>query len=355
MLENAELARKEYFDEWGVTFLRCVQRPGEIMFLPAGGQHPTWHATYNLPAADPSDPLTIGFGGFGVGGHFTGALKEGLSSPALAAAVLDDVDGMRRLVAAARARRADNGGAFVDEDLGILAQAARHACSEALLRLIPRAALLLPNAQGLTPLLHVAGAGRVGAVRYLVDEIGMDVRHRNWQGRGAMHGAARAGSAATVRFLAARGAAVRGVSDEPGKFEPAHFAAGAGGAWAADTLRALGELYVQQQSAGDGNYSDVVSPLPLLEARSQSDGMRPVHFAVAGSGRTLPDRSADATGSAVAVLAFLQRVGADLEARTDSGKTPLDLVLERGDANCAAAKWLQENLGGGAGGGKDEL
>ena len=31
VLENAELARKEYFDEWGVTVLRGVQRPGEEM------------------------------------------------------------------------------------------------------------------------------------------------------------------------------------------------------------------------------------------------------------------------------------------------------------------------------------
>ena len=65
-LERSELSRRKFFADEGVSFLRCVQKVGEIMFLPscgrAAGRTCIWHATYNLPS--PLN-LTVGFGGFG--------------------------------------------------------------------------------------------------------------------------------------------------------------------------------------------------------------------------------------------------------------------------------------------------
>ena len=85
----AELERAEN----AANLWRCVQKPGEIMFLPTA----MWHATYNEELSEEETgawpPFTVGIGGIGSG-----------ASDAIAASVVDDVRAMKAMVAAAAAR-----------------------------------------------------------------------------------------------------------------------------------------------------------------------------------------------------------------------------------------------------------
>lgn len=57
----------------------CVQRAGEVVYIPSGW----WHATYNLPYDDADDAISVGIGGIG-------------SSPGLHAVVSDgDLEGLK--------------------------------------------------------------------------------------------------------------------------------------------------------------------------------------------------------------------------------------------------------------------
>lgn len=286
------------------ALLRCEQRPGDVVYLPAG----TYHATYSSSsgsstAAGPGEQngagAVIGIGGMGD------------STVAIGYAVAGDLEGLAAL-------------------------ALRNSTS-----------LLRTNAHGELPTHRAATAEVLG---WLAAEGSVPLDQPTGQEGGAqlpVHAAAMRGDIEALALLDRHGMDLRAVASGSGQ-QPTHFAAAgrslAALAWLHDAgsdihaSSSTGQqpLHLAALAGDTAMLSWLVEHGVSINTARLTDGATASHFAAHG-GTADPE-------TALLALMWLDQNGADLQAKTQTGQTPSDLLSLWAGQGPARAERLVEKL-----------
>ena len=175
-------------------------------------------------------------------------------------------------------------------------------------------------------MMNAAHHGRIEPVKLLLD-LGSDPNQLASNGRGVLHEAAWSGNVEIVRLLLDRGASCE-VRDGTHNGTPANWADHAGRFDVRDLiLEHSNDVFSLARFGKADRLRVLLRDEPTLATATRSDGRTPLHFV-------------ESNGTGATVIDLLLEHGADINATTDEGATPLSAALAR--ANEAAMELLRE-------------